>query len=333
MLKTQLYVGCLLVSLCVMLVACNLQRSRQTPAYKPLKILLISDLNDAYGSLDYSGEVQDLVRQLPQIQPDMILCAGDMVAGQKASLSRGRLDSMWNGFYKYVLEPTSVQGIPFAFTMGNHDASPNFHKDRAAAQDFWLAHAEDTHLDFVDKTHYPFWFSYRQGDMFFISWDASASRVPQEVMTWMQQQLQTQEARQAHMRIVLGHLPLYALVEAKNTAGEVNANADAALDFFKTNGVDLYISGHQHAYFPGRKAGVNLLNLGCLGGGPRPLIGDDRPGIKTYSILEFNVDKSLKISTVDAVTKAQIPLEVLPDTVQGFNGTLWRMDLRPPKPL
>jgi len=46
-----------------------------------LKILLISDLNDSYGSVSYSKEVHEVVKRAKEINPDLILCGGDMVAG------------------------------------------------------------------------------------------------------------------------------------------------------------------------------------------------------------------------------------------------------------
>ena len=49
-----------------------------------------------------------------------------MVAGQKASLSQQSLDSMWNSFDEQILTPIKAIKIPFGFTVGNHDASPNF---------------------------------------------------------------------------------------------------------------------------------------------------------------------------------------------------------------
>lgn len=317
------------LSICAILcfTACFSQRNTPFDKQKELKVLLISDLNGRYGSLEYSSEVDQVMQEIDKIQPDLVLCAGDMVAGQKRSLSRNRLDSMWGSFYDHVLRRTSLKGIPFGFTMGNHDASPSFHKDRQAAEAFWKAHIKETQLDFVDARHYPFWFSYQQGDCFFISWDASSSKVPREVMQWMQSQLNLPEAKQARMRIVLGHLPLYALVEAKNSPGEVNADADASLAFFKANGVDLYISGHQHAYFPGKKQGIWLLNAGCLGGGPRPLMDDVRGALKTYSVLQLGGSAGLQVQTLNPENNQLIPLKSIPEKVHGFNGTLWRMDL------
>src|SRR5690606_6663114 len=168
---------------------------------KELKIMVISDLNDSYGSITYSKEVESVIRRIAYIQPDIILCAGDMVAGQKASLTEERLAEMWQSFDQKILKPIDSLKIPFGFTMGNHDASPNYLKDRAAAKFFWNNHLPSSNLTFVDQTHYPFYFSYLKNNVFFMSWDASAAEIKPEVMKWMEEQLKSKIAKKSRLRI------------------------------------------------------------------------------------------------------------------------------------
>lgn len=295
---------------------------------RPLRIMLISDLNGSYGSVNYSPDVSAVIAEASRIQPDLILCAGDMVAGQKVSLTEENLNAMWNSFEKVVLNPVQQQKIPFGFTMGNHDASPGFMKDRALAAQFWKQHQQATGLTFVDDTHYPFYYSYLKNNVFFISWDAAGARISQEVYEWMDRQLTDPVAKKARMRIVLGHLPLYAIVAAKNKAGEVNAAPDHALQFFKKRGVDLYISGHQHAYYPATKEGVNLLNAGCIGDGPRAILGHREPAKKAYTLIDIPVKKPLQFKEESFIPQSNEALVTakLPDSVSGFNGTVYRRD-------
>src|SRR5690606_37433947 len=152
-------------------------------------MLLISDLNGSYGALDYPQEVHQVISRLETLRPDMLLCAGDMIAGQKSSLSRSRLDSMWSSFDRQILSRVDSLGIPFGFTLGNHDASPGFPQDRSAAQAFWKSRRPHNRLNIINGKHYPFYFSYVQEGVFFISWDAAGAEIPSEVKQWMQKEL------------------------------------------------------------------------------------------------------------------------------------------------
>lgn len=296
-----------------------------------LKILVISDLNDSYGSTTYSTEVHDMMGKLQEIKPDLILCGGDMVAGQKASLTTENLQAMWAGFEASVLNPIDALQIPFGFTVGNHDASPSYLKDRAAASAFWTTNKLKTRLQFVDDGHYPYYFSYVQDNLFFISWDASSALITEDIKIWMKKQLASKQAIKARGRIVLGHLPLYALVEAKNKQGEVLNEADQTLAFLKQNNVDMYISGHQHVYYPANKEKVTLLHSGCLGGGPRPLLGHSAPPQKAYALIELPRKGKFNQAVITGFNTNQhetISLDSLPASVTGFNGTVNRIDQR-----
>ncbi|ACU02987.1 metallophosphoesterase family protein [Pedobacter heparinus] len=306
------------------------QNSGQPKPGKALKIMVISDLNASYGALSYSPDIRTVIDRIKTIKPDIILCGGDMVAGQKASLTETRIDSMWTVFDQTVLKPISDLKIPFGFTLGNHDASPGFVKDRIAAKQFWDKHIGATHLDFADNTHYPFYFSYVSNNVFFVSWDASSAKIKPEVLEWMKVQLKSKAATNAGFRILLGHLPLYAIVADKNKPGEVNENADQSLNFFKDNNIDMYISGHQHAYFPAHKNGVILFNAGCIGNGPRPILGHQEPAKKAYSIIEIPVKtpKNFSFNTFMPENNMPIALGSLPDSVTGFNGCIKRIDIR-----
>ncbi|HEY1010649.1 MAG TPA: metallophosphoesterase, partial [Daejeonella sp.] len=251
---------------------------------KHLKICVISDLNSSYGSVLYSEDVSAVVKHLSIIKPDIVVCGGDMVAGQKASLTEQNIAAMWQSFNETILKPVSKLNIPFGFTVGNHDASPSYDTDRMLAAEFWKQNRALTRLNFVDSTHFPFYFSYIENNVFFISWDAAGSKIKPEVFEWIRRQLNGKIAKRARLRILLGHLPLFPVVESKNKPGEVISNADSTLTLLKENGVDLYISGHQHAFFPGQKKGVRLLNAGAIGDGPRKIMGHPEAARKAYTI-------------------------------------------------
>jgi len=94
-----------------------------------------------------------------------------------------------------------------------------------------------------------------------------------------------------------------------------------ALGFFKTFGLDLYISGHQHAYYPAEKEGIRFLNMGAIGDGPRKLIGSNTEAKKSYTIIEIPVRNARNFSYKTYTPDLEIiTSSSLPDSVVGFNG-------------
>ncbi len=312
----------------LLIVACDARIAPNTTSHsvqqKPTIIAVISDLNSSYGSVNYNAYIGKAIKELAIIKPDIILCGGDMVAGQKRSLTESNIIDMWKGFKETVLDPIQQMKIPFGFTLGNHDASPTFYTDRKIANEFWKENVAATNLDFVDSSHYPFYFSYIKENIFFISWDAAGANVPAEAYSWMKAQLKSKLATKARLRILTGHLPLYPIVEAKNKPGEVIAAADSSLAFFIENGLDLYISGHQHAFYPASKNGFSLLNAGAIGEGERKIMGHNAAAVKAYTLIEVPVHspKLFTYTTYNPVLGKMIDAATLPDSVTGFNGTV-----------
>lgn len=300
----------------------DLPKGKDKKRNKSLKICVISDLNSSYGSTNYADEVKSVIGKLNEIKPDLILCAGDMVAGQKSTLTEENIISMWSSFKNTVLNPISSLKIPFGFTVGNHDSSPSYILDRKLSQKFWEDNKVATNLDFVDSSNYPFYYSYVKDGVYFISWDAASARINPDVYQWMDEQLSTKQAQKAKLRILIGHLPLYAIVDSKNKVGEVNEDPEKALNFFKKHSIDLYISGHQHAFYPAVKEGIRFLNAGCIGDGPRKLIANKTEAVKTYTIIKIPKRKALNFTfkTYDAKHNLEIDVKSLPDSVAGFNG-------------
>ncbi|MEO1005006.1 MAG: metallophosphoesterase, partial [Cyanobacteria bacterium J06638_38] len=132
------------------------------PPQPDLRIVVISDLNSQYGSTEYEPEVKQAIALMPQWQPDLVLCGGDMIAGQKASLTPGQIKSMWAAFDRYVAFPLREAGIPFGFTIGNHDGSGAiknqslvFQTERELAQAYWHQHQDQLGLNFIDRANFP----------------------------------------------------------------------------------------------------------------------------------------------------------------------------------
>ena len=307
------------------------------PPRGDVRLVAISDLNSAYGSTDYDPEIDRAIALLPFWQPDVVLCGGDMVAGQSPSLSSDQIRAMWAAFDQHVAAPLRQAGVPFGFTIGNHDASGAlgldgsflFQQERDLANQYWDDPAHDPGVQFVDRYEFPFYYTFEEQDIFFLAWDASSHRIPPEKLAWVEQALASEKAQQAKMRVLLGHLPLYAVAIGRDEPGEVMDNADQLREMLERYNVHTYLSGHHHAYYPAHKGNLQLLHLGILGSGPRPLIDGDRAPQKALTVIDIRFDspEQTTYTTYDMQTLQLIQVEQLPRFLTGHNGMVLRRDV------
>ncbi|MDA0728001.1 MAG: metallophosphoesterase [Cyanobacteria bacterium] len=302
------------------------QASTAAPNSTPdLRIGLISDLNSSYGSTTYVPQISQGLQQLLALKPALVVCAGDMVAGQKRGLSAGQLDAMWESFARTVLAPIRQAGLPFLPAVGNHDGSPGFEADRAAVRRFWTPRRQALGLRFVDAGDFPFHYSALQNDVFWLVWDASSGRIPASQLSWARQQLASPAARQARLRLVVGHLPLVGVSQGRDRAGETLDQAAAVQSLLEQGRVQAYISGHQHAWFPARRGQLDLIHLGAMGSGPRRLLQGAIPPQQTYTTLDINWPENSLVETTYAVASGQpVAWSRLPATLMGRAGSLNR---------
>jgi len=276
-----------------------------------LRVVLVSDLNDRYGSTEYGPEVHAAVNRIVAMSPDLVLCAGDMVAGQRRGLDQG---AMWRAFHAAVTGRLEAAHIPFAVTPGNHDGSA-FPGHRAERRAFVAAWDPDhrPEVAFLDGSRYPIRYSFTAGPALFVSLDATVpGPLAPEQMAWLRAQL---EAGVDHrVKVVMGHLPLYAVGQGRETE-ILNDSALEAL--FRDLDVDVYVSGHHHAFYPGRRGPLRLLSLGCLGGGPRHLIGDTGSSPRSLTLLEIGAEDIVAITPLGGPAfDRPLPLADLPRRIE-----------------
>ena len=297
-------------------------------------MVVISDLNSQYGSTSYAPEVTKAIALIPDWQPDLVLSGGDMIAGQSRSLNRAQLQAMWAAFDRTIAAPLRQANLPLGFTMGNHDGSAAlspggsyiFAQDRQLATSYW--NQQNSNLPFVDRAQFPFYYTFAQNDVFYLVWDASTAKLTPEQLTWVEQSLASPQAQAAKLRIVIGHLPLYGIAVGRNKPGEYLQNAEKLRSQMERYRVHTYISGHQHAYYPGYRGQLQLLHAGALGGGPRPLEGSDRSPQKTLTVVDIDLaSASTTYTTYDMKTLQVIDQQQLPRQISGHNGTVYRQDV------
>jgi hypothetical protein len=308
------------------------------PPRGDLRLVVMSDLNGVYGSTDYDPEVDKAMALIPFWNPDLVVCSGDMVAGQDLTLTPEQIQAMWAAFDDHVAAPLREAGLPFGFTIGNHDASGAmgindnylFQQERDLAAAYWQDPNHAPGVEFIDRFEFPFYYTFRQGDVFFMAWDGSSSQIPADKLAWVEQALASEAAQSARMRILLGHLPLYAVAVGRNEPGEVMANADQLRALLEKYNVHTYISGHHHAYYPGHRGELQLLHMGIVGSGPRPLIDSDLPPWKAITVLDVDFDTPdlTRYTTYDIQTMDLIEYGELPRFLAGHNGMVLRRDVK-----
>lgn len=305
------------------------------PVRGDVRIVVISDLNSQYGSTTYEKEVDQAIALIPDWQPDLVLCGGDMVAGQKTALSDAQIQAMWEGFDQHIAAPLRQAKIPLGFTIGNHDGSGaisqgkmRFQRDRDQAFRYWNDPQHNPGLNFVDKAGFPFNYTFSQNGIFYLVWDASTDRIPEAQLAWVEKSLASPAAQSAKMRIAIGHLPLYAVAIGRNTAGNVLSNPEQLRSLLEKYQVHTYISGHHHAYFPGKRGQLELLHTGALGGGPRKLINSPLPPTKSLTVVDINLNsESTLYTTYNMKDLSVIKTESLPRIIVGVNGWVLRRDV------
>ncbi|WP_372920116.1 metallophosphoesterase, partial [Salegentibacter sp.] len=270
---------------------------------------------------------------IPRIwQPDIVICGGDMVAGMGISKEE-QLQKMWEGFNEHIAGPLKKAEIPFAFTLGNHDGPRSYPVEWEFARNFWRNNKNKPDLDFVDDTHFPNYYSFLENDIFFVSWEASSSKITEKNLEWVEKQFETSEAKNAKLRFVIGHMPLYSVAQERDSNGNVLEEPEKLQELLEKYKVHTYISGHQHAYYPGKRGKLELLNAGASGSGPRGWLTQRKKPVNTITIMDvFHEKDSITYSTYDIKERKAAEMQLfdsysLPSAMFGVNGYVLRRDI------
>ncbi len=291
-----------------------------------LTVAVISDVNSSYGSTDYGARVQSAVRRIIEIQPDIVLCAGDMVAGQRTNphLPESQVEDMWSAFHQRITRPLQEAGIPLAVVAGNHDgsASKSFALEREIFIRQWKAHRPK--VAFVDDAHFPLHYAFSVGKTLFIGLDATipGALAPAQ-RAWLDQLLREKGQEYVH-RIVVSHLPMWPF----SVGRERQILRDQALErILIENRVTAFVSGHHHAFFPGTNNGMLHLGTASLAGGTRRIVGTNRKPEHSFTVIRFS-GNGLSVEALAAPNFSKaINLKSLPPRMHGENGDLIRWDL------
>ena len=286
-----------------------------------MTVAVVSDMNGGYGSTSYTREVRRTVDWLTEdLEPDLVVSTGDHVAGQKRGLDYA---SMWDAFHETVTEPLKEAGIPFAPTPGNHDASaaPRYRRERQRFRREWRARRPS--VEFVDQAHFPLRYAFEVGPALFVSIDATMpGRLPDRQFRWLEGVLSESDHR---VKIVYGHLPLVPFAEGRESEILGSRRLEQLL---RAEEVDMMLSGHHHAYYPGRRGSLRLVGMACLGGGARDLLGTDRRSRHSAVVLRVSRDGEIDVEAhYGEEMHKTVDREALPESLGDGRWRIWREDV------
>jgi len=255
-----------------------------TPEVPIQRIAVISDLNGSYGSTRYGSDVKAAVERLSELKPAVVLATGDLVAGQKAGLD---YRAMWRSFHQTVTLPLQEAGIPLAVTVGNHDGSgyPKFAEERRIFEDEWKTHLPAVKYSNIE--HYPFFYSFESGDLAFIALDTTrVGPLSNQNLEWLENELK--KLGSSKTLVLFAHVPLFHFADIP--LGESYFDK-GLMDLIRRYGVKLYLTGHHHSFYPGYFESTHFVSQSCLGSGPTRLNGADQTSAKSFTVIDFYVNR------------------------------------------
>lgn len=294
------------------------------------RIAVISDMNKSYGSKTYDSSVRAAIEHIRSQDVNLVLSTGDMVAGQMSGLD---YLGMWNAFHNTVSRPLNQSAIPLLPSPGNHDAAAGYTKERNYYSNTWKefplerfnpARTSDEQIKFVEDVvqNFPFNYAVTMGPAVFISLDATTvGGLINNQIDWLESVLKKTSAYKVKM--VFGHMPLYPFAfgraheyMARGTSTSFYQRLESILETYKVN---LFISGHHHAYFPGHRAGfTHYISTPLLGSGARAVLTKNRThkaSPQGFLYLSFNEAGDIDLQALKSPSYEEISLSSLPSEI------------------
>lgn len=287
-----------------------------------LDVIVISDLNGSYGSIKYDARVDKAIERIIEIDPDLVVSTGDMVAGQRIpNLSDKQVREMWKAFHKAVSDPLEAAGIPFAVTPGNHDASAyrGFERERKIYAEEWAPRKPD-----VD-----FWFRMTIRSSTRLRCKASRLRL------WMPRPLGRYPAiRRTNLRSwgrMETRLSLSVTCRFGPSRSSANAKSSVTRHLRKSTckaGSFCICPATIMPSTRGWKDGVAYVSQACLGGGPRRLIGSKARSPHSFTHVTFQPNGEFGIAVYRGPNfERSVNFKSLPKEIRSPNAVLKRLDL------
>lgn len=284
--------------------------------------VVASDVNpDARHPSEYNDQVTEAAGAILGLNPDLVLLAGDLVAGQIPLRSNARdvdhyreiMTAAWEAFdqsFNRYLSPLLVFPSP-----GNHDTG-GLRSDLAAYRqpmldtysNYWNSHRPAVTL--LPNGNYPYYYSFNQQyaglNYHFIMLDASLIRMTEAQLDWLREDLR-QYAPSSTAIFVIGHVPPVTFQGAhySSTLQPQSEIIDIVDDY---SGKLHWFAGHQQMFYEDVINNVHITFTGAVSGAR----GDGRESFALVEVRGANIE-------VTRVTGDQFQ-QLIPSGT--FNGTI-----------
>lgn len=289
------------------------------------RVAVISDMNRSYGSTTYSKPVSQAIEYISnkKNKVDFVISTGDMVAGQKTGLN---YQAMWKAFHGTVTKPLNKSSIPILPSPGNHDAHAARSIERDHYSKSWMRQESNRYFEKVQlipgvKQNYPFQYAFMRGSVLFVSLDNTrVGPWKSEMVDWIQKVLET--AKDAKVKVLYGHVPLLPFSVNKETEYVARGNVDFLNDIealFEAHKVDVFLSGHSHVYYPGRRDQfTEYISVPLLGSGPRRLLSTRKLKVsqRGFLVLNFKANGEWSVEHRSANGQDLIDDESFPEAIR-----------------
>jgi hypothetical protein len=312
-------------------------------AAKPLTIGVISDVNGSACQTKYPSNSLTALKNLLTKPLTHVIMPGDATHGECMSYKGSApyqevAQGMWKEFEEKFHRPVRASGAELVLSPGNHDAPylssasrAGFRTENQEFVRYWQSQQPRLAVKPLrisgapDK--FPYYWAYTQENVLYIVLQSTRTHSlsnASEQKKWLKAVLQSPEAKAARARIAYGHVPPYGVLDPSvgSKAKEIIENEQVGesgglVDLLLDLNVNLLVTGHSHAPFPGeltrKKDGrkLKILSMPC-GHAPRKLVGKSALAPRGYAVLTLADDNALSIAIHNYSDGKKIPSSYFP---------------------
>jgi acid phosphatase type 7 len=286
-------------------------------ATQDLHFAVISDMNENYGDTKYSKDLDKAVAAILQTQTELVLSTGDMVAGQKPGLDYKK---MWNAFHQKVTDRFLSANVAFAPSPGNHDAATG-KKFKVEREEYvqTFKNKNRNQFKFLPGSQYPLHYAFITKDILFIALDATTvGALSNAQVAWLEEILKANPLVSA--KIIFGHVPLHPFAHGRADehlsldSPAFSHQFEKLLEEYK---VDVFLTGHHHAFYSGHRNGyTKYISAPLLGGGARRLLSQNQVSTKGFLLFKYSKQSGLEFRMISIPTLSDVLSQSLPDAIR-----------------